>query len=297
MPTVYLEHTELMSAREKHGVLEEVRLLARVIGLTSTDYNVFWEAVGAAGIPAAGATLESLNPYLYGQNPYLVLTERNPSIHDRDPGTFDIELVWQPNIDNQNFNSPFESTIFGQHRSSVRQIETGTYQDPPLSGNVVLIEVGHKYQFPDSRAGLAGKQGARVPVFQPERNFRAVGYCDSSDPWNLERYLVASTNSHIWQNEVEGTWMCTEAPWHRMGGLRVHFEFEFQHNPDGWDPIATFTDPDTGRPPIGLGFADGFYGFFADGTVIPAGRKKIPYHHRVNYSLLFNAWFEGFQQF
>lgn len=306
MPELHLEHTEMLAAREKHGVLEEVRLLARITGLTSTSYNVLWEAAATLGI-AAGSTLEAVSPYLYGQNPFLVLTERNPGIHGNDPSQFDIELVYQSNMDNQNLGNPFNQTIYGHHRSTVRQIETDHYREldsNPLSstyGQIIQrpIVVGHRYQFPHYRAGDPEVQYGKVNVFQPERSVRYEGYIDTTDPWNLERLLVASINSAFWMNEQARTWMCSEVEWWLKGGTRYQFQFEFQHNPEGWDPTAAFVD-DSGKHPYGLAKVDGFYGLMLVGdsltpTPVPAGVFTVPWHRRLNYSLLFQAYFEGFQ--
>jgi hypothetical protein len=93
--------------------------------------------------------------------------------------------------------------------------------------------------------------------------------------------------------------MCTEVEWFRFDNNRCSFEFEFQCNPDGWQPKAVYVGWDQ-RIPVGLATAFGQHGTWVDenGTTQPCapGILEVPYHKEINFNLLFNAYFEGFQQ-
>jgi hypothetical protein len=76
-----------------------------------------------------------------------------------------------------------------------------------------------------------------------------------------QKFFVGRTNSTEIDGDPRHTWLCS-----RIGAVSddgwntVNVTYEFQYNPDTWDPTISYIDPTTGQPGDGVGviFEPGF---------------------------------------
>lgn len=315
MSQAVIDHWETLDADEVNGAIMSLTRLARVIGLTNTDYNILWSALGDAGIPAAMSTLAG------SQFSGLVLTRRTPKLHNDDKGTVDVTLKYEHLLagPNQSLFAPGGGSgfIYSKGKCSIREKETNFYypfgiRTGPLPNGFptskVRLVVGHKYPLaPAEQSENAGKyleQLGQVKVPFPESNAQFEGVLAAINPVAYARSLIASTNATQWMGEPALTWLCSEVRWQvlRPDTNLYHFGFEFQNNPDTWDPDITFLDSRTNLPPstVAIGTIADQYGvksFAADptnpGGKLPAGAWTVPYLRRVDFNQAFSAFFEG----
>lgn len=162
---------------------------------------------------------------------------------------------------------------------------------PNGTGFTIDFEVDHKIQitvqhtFPADDATHPNEtivQGGEIKFQQVQSNFRFSGIIDTATPWFIEGSLLGHINSVRWKGKDPYTWLCTEVHYEALVPfVRYKFNFEFQHNPDTWLPIAVFIDERTKNPPPGL--------------VEDVGWKKIHKQPEANFDSIFQAYFEGWQ--
>lgn len=149
------------------------------------------------------------------------------------------------------------------------------------------IVVGHTYATEDTNfSDQTRYQTGEITIMQPHRTYTVQGVIDTRNPLQIEKDLLAKLNNGLWLDGEPATWMCTEVGFDVAGNTgqpmagttRYLFNFQWQHNPDTWDPTAVFVDNRTGRPPSDL--IDGF------------GRRTIKYHERIDFEAYFGATFE-----
>lgn len=284
---VRIDRLDLLTCEEHLGAIRKLTRKARIVGFITapTSYLALNAVLAKAGIPAPGSFLDG------DANSQLVLVSRIPTLLD-DRSAYDVVLNYEHILDgsNQNFSgggNPFGS-IFGKTKCSVQQKKTNFYREKGV-GNKKQITVAHRW--PSSgpnrdqdNPGVLHVQGGEVDVFIPQRTYHCEGYYDTIVPWVIADFLIATVNNTTWNNKPAREWMCTEVSWEmlRLKPRRYRFGFEFQHNPDGWDPQVVFIDPRTQRPPQEL--VPGF------------GYKTIVYYKPVNFNQMFNGFFEGWQQ-
>jgi len=282
-PIVSINHVSTLSMTERNGVITGLTRLAVVTGLVSVDYSVLMGALEQAGIPAAGSGLAGTG---FSD---LVLVQRNPRVANDDSGRVDVELVYGLVIDNQNLSdtSGTGRMIFAKSRASAQQTTTNFYRVNG-QGDPQQILVQHTFPADDpDYPGQTIQQGGEIKVMLPETNIHFEGYVNTYNPSIIRDALVGTINAVVWSNHAPGEWMCMEVGYERIGVAtngfpRYHFTFEFQHNYDGWNPTAVFTDQRTGQPPPNL--------------VPDVGFVTIPYHRPANFDLVFGSYFEGWQQ-
>lgn len=267
MATVKIDIIETLEMKEQWGVLVGVKRQAKVIGLTGTTWETMYDALEAAGLPKYGEYLDD------DRGAELALTDREVQMIDRDKAVVDLTYKHfndaGQNLFPQNLDEMEDRSVAGKMTASVVQKETNLYREGG-SGPETLIKVTHTY--PDTDADYGGKtitQTGKVQVFIPQRTFTVRGIKSTAAPWNMAEALVGAVNNAIWLGKPKHTWMCTEVTWdYRMRG-QFFMEFQFQHNPDTWNPTAIFIDDRTGRPP--------------EGVVPGLGYKYIRYHTEVNF--------------
>lgn len=270
---VALDHISLLEAHEVNGTIRRMTRRARVTDVDiGIDYHALNAVLNEVGVPALHSTPTGVE---FAQ---LILVARKPKLL-HDPSCWDIDLDYEHILEgpNQNLSLPTFGTIFGKTKVSVQQKTTNLYRENGI-GDQKTITVSHTFPSLDSKnPGKAFSQGGEVTIYQPQRNLHFSGHYATPFPWVLANYLIASINSSTWVGQGETEWMCVEVAWELMKLGRYQFEFNFQHNPDGWNPTAVFIDEDTGRPPVGL--------------KKDVGYKVVPYHRKRDFNAVFNAFF------
>lgn len=144
------------------------------------------------------------------------------------------------------------------------------------------VAVGHTFPGTEE-ASLANKtffQTGEITIMQPQETYTVGGFTFTPEPWNIASSIIGKVNDSGWMNHSSDEWMCMEVEWEAIFvGAQYKMRFQFQHNPDTWQPTAIFADQRTGKPPVNI--VDGF------------GRVTVPYHGRLNFNNFFASTFEN----
>lgn len=264
------DRIEDLVMEERFGAL--VKLVRRfiVVGLSGyTDYSVLLDAINATGIPQWNEGLDG------GTN--LISTQRSVRMIDKDKAYVDVTYEHYHN-EGQDFDSPPVGVQTGELRVNIQQVDTNKDE------NGDMIELSHTYPEDDKDYGGQTKtQVGKIQVFSPQRTQTYRGSKQTQTPWLIANQIVGCLNSTPWSGGEVRTWMCTGATWQLLdateGANRYFMSFEFQHNPDGWDPTAVFIDDRTNQPPKGL----------VEGT----GYKTIPYQGEVDFEDIIGTVLQG----
>lgn len=249
MATVQLDRIEFLSASEKYGVLQSLSRRAHISGLEKTgggvpdDYTILLRALEEAGLPAAGTLLEGTA---------LVLTERKPTVVDKDKVEVDLQYELALN-EGQNLDDPPYGLVLGEIRTNLQQVKSNKDE----VGALIVVE--HTYPAEDPEFGGETKQQTgEIDDTVPQKTFTLSGVKETTTPWLIANAIIGKVNSVNFGTNGTREWLCTSAGWKWYGMEmpgNVHkylMTFEFQHNPDGWDAVAVFIDSRTGKPPAGL---------------------------------------------
>lgn len=285
--TAKLDKVYDLSAQEVDGVLISLRRVARVSGLTKTDFTVLFQALDNVGL-SVGSQPDD-NNYPNANN--LILAERNPRLVNDDKTKVDVELIYK------HFNdAPFTGDLNGdpskreisfKTKTTLKQVTVNKYpndmQDEKGNASALagqLIQLSHT--FPDGTdtytyqkwnaatnaydtvtldkdekyGGETKTQTGEVTYLRPEDTIFGEGYINTDTPWEIKTAFKGRVNREAWQGYAARTLLCTVCDYEAYAlygsTLRFKFTFEFQENPDGWDETAVFIDHRTGKPPLGL---------------------------------------------
>lgn len=272
MATVFMDRAKILECVEKHGAIVRLVKQARVTGLTAADHLALFDALAAGGIPAAQTTLSGTGAL------NLILTERIVRMVDEEKTVADVDLVYEHALnDGQRLDAPHYGVICGEFTATVNQSTTN------LDGDGNQVTVRHRYpsleegetDFPDQTK----EQGGEFSFFQPQVSFRFEGIRTTATPWLIARKVVGAINKTSWQGAGQHEWMCTSCSWKMTQPSKFHMVFEFQHNPDTWNPTVVFIDERTGKPPIGL--------------IEDVGVKYIRKHPEINFEALLGGRVQG----
>lgn len=270
MSDARIDRSDTLEAQEKFGAIVRLIRRVRVTGLEDTNYNVLFSALEAAGIPAAGTKLT--------EAPNLVLTERNPKLVDE--GTVDVDLVYEHGLnEGQNIDSPpFASLLVGEVQATINQTTSNTDGD----GNQVTLTHTYPEDDPDF-AGLTKTQVGEFQYFEPQITLKYQGLKRTDFPWLVSQAIVGAVNRTPWAGGEAYTWMCTSCSWKpfdRKTPGRYQFSFEFQNNPDKWNPTVIFVDPRDNKPVVGASVEDGSI-------------KEVRKHREVDFEQIIGARVQG----
>lgn len=248
--SVKIQHTSLLEARERHGTAVRVVMRYRVIGLTDASYLALFSALDESDIPNVGSKLPGA--------PHLTLAERNPKLVDSDQGTVDVDLVYEPFDDEgQNIDDPPYGVLTGSVRASVQQLTTNLDKD----GNTITTTHTWPSDDPDW-PGRTDVQGGQVQAFIPQKTFAIQGIRKLQRPWIMANAIIGTINIGSFAGGNAHEWMCVGITWKIVDATplanRYHMSFEFQHNPDTWNPSVVFIDPRSQLPPKDLVDGDGY---------------------------------------
>lgn len=269
MPTVKIDEITTLEMKEKWGVVTEVKRLAIVTGLSGTSWATMYQALTAAGIPIRNSFLEGAS--------HLHLVDRNVKMIDKDKAH--VELVYGMYNDRGQLLEWFgefgngqwgQNAVAGKMAVSVEQKKTNLYREGGW-GEEQLIYLEHTYESSDpDYGGQTKKQTGEIDVYLPQRNFTIEGAKYTGSPWRIANDLIGCVNQFFWMGQAPYTWMCTEVTWEHREQPAFFMTFNFQHNPDTWNPTAVFIDDRDNKPPRGL--------------VPGVGYKYIRYHREVDFN-------------
>ena len=118
---------------------------------------------------------------------------------------------------------------------------------------------------PTGEAAELKTQGARLSILAPQTTLRFTRTEDAR-PLAKARTFVGTVNRTAVFDSAAGTWLCTAITGRSVDGPRsgggsgggggvYEVTYEFQYESQGWQPRATYIDPQTNRPPADV--ADG----------------------------------------
>jgi len=223
---------------------------AIVTGITDTSWEGLLTALDAAGIPAYRTRLDNSAPAWN-----LVLTERNPRMVEK--GMAVVELVYENGWDIEavadDIDDPNFGVLSGEVRSNVQQKNSNT----DIYGEQVVVS--HTYPANDpNHPGETIFQTGEFPYYDSQRSFMVSGIKRTPTPWLIANLIAGRVNAVPFSGEAARMWLCTACNWKGEGphtGTSEHryfMQFEFQFNPDTWDPTVLFIDDVTGKPPVDL---------------------------------------------
>jgi hypothetical protein len=127
--------------------------------------------------------------------------------------------------------------------SALRQQSTET----DLSGN--RITVAYSASGEDTDLSI---QGARVAVLRPQTEL-TFSRLETTHPASTAKTYAGTVNRSNIFDGGPGTWLCTAISGNSDdGGQTFLVTYLFQYNAEGWQPIVSYTDPKTNRPPADL---------------------------------------------
>jgi len=248
MANVLDDKLPVLEASERHGSLRRMVRLFQVEGIIANDWSALMDALTHAGMPEYMSTLtESGSPPGAFD---LVLTERNPKVVDTGGGTVrvDVELVYESYADiPENLTAPRDGLVGGEVRTSLQQKQTNEDEN----GEQIKLY----YTYPgDTEPTEAGGQ---YTYFEPQRSIYIQGHKQTATPWDIANVITGCVNEVAWSGGDPRHWLCTGCSW-RFAGNDANLNnwyfmnFEFQYDPDSWDPTVWFIDKETGQPPPDL---------------------------------------------
>lgn len=251
--SVSIDQLTTLETQERHGALRRMVRECYVSGITDTDWQALTNALDNAGVPQYGDHLTNDTD----SNAYdLMLVER--SIRMTDKGQARVELVYENWIDlEENLDTPRGGFVIGEVRCNIQQKTSNL----DINGN--LVTVSHTYDANDpNHANETLTQGGEFSFYDVERTIFIRGIKQTRTPWLIANSIIGKVNSVAFSSEQPRTWLCTSCSWkmawagRKNGGgsreNRYFMNFEFQFNPDTWDPTVTFIDDVTGKPPSDL---------------------------------------------
>jgi len=296
MAEVGLDSVRDLSARERWGVTMELHRLAIVTGLdpashdSGEEYEVLFDALDELGLPALGAL---------SSDPNLILVERNPRLFDGENDKVEVELHYLHFSEAGTQALPvLGGTLYVRFATSTREVES----NKDRAGDQILLH--HKYDAADpERASLVSPhQGGMIRTYETVRtaivdglvdmNYATGGAVAIECQWivdNIANRVNVDGNDNTWPIKgEEGLWRCSVADFVQLDRAssekgRALFHFEFEYNPDGWQPEVAFIDDRTNKPPKGL-YTEATYA--AAGLDYP-GIKTVTKYHTANYQQFF----------
>lgn len=255
---VKLDEISALRLKEHNGTLQGVSRKAIVTGLAEYDgWLVMGEALNAVDavdpdiyVPRYGDHLVD-NPSALAYP--LVVIDREVEMIDKDKAY--ITLSYENAMDTDNvldqFDDPFIGIMSGEVRCSIQQKSSNLDND----GNQVVLS--HTYPADDKNfPGQTREQGGEFTYFGAERTFAIQGIKAINFPWTLANAIIGRVNYLPFSGEAARTWMCVGCNWklegNRGGFARYFMRFEFQFNPDTYDPTIVYIDDVTGKAPPGL---------------------------------------------
>lgn len=233
-----------LKADERNGIAQSVTMRYLVTGLTYSTPAIIDEAMAATGIPSAGAQLAT--------HPQLVVTSRSFEAIDGNLSKGYIDITYERYGRDNNY-----------------QIDSGTYQwNLRLLGGLQQVETNNdiygneitvSHTWPaedDTYGGDTLTQGATVAITEAQPMIEITGMMQIDYPMLLKLNWENYVNSDTWAGLAPRVWLCQSFEFTlsdpSASPYLWEFTAQFQANINGWDQIAYYTDPRTGKPPPNL---------------------------------------------
>lgn len=241
-------------ATKRKGRIEEIQVSAIVYDITP---GADWYAQAIAACPPSG------DPHPVETS--LFLEDITPRLI-RAPDIVEVELVYRrkeeanPTEDAGDDPMGALARFIVRGGSTVNQIETQKKTD----GTTINVTYNGKTQ----TGTISVTQRQDTIVFEMEMV--------ESYPGNVSRAYSNKVNATEWQNDDPGTWMCTNVDFDPSDRSTSSwkFQFTFQFNEDGWQPVVAWKSADGIIPAdVNLGTENGL--------------KKIVYYGTAEFNAIF----------
>jgi len=257
--TIHIDRMSTLETRERMGSLRRLVREAIVSGVDTDNWDLVTQALDESELPQYKDHLtddEGLNAF------DLVLVERNATAIDKDKVR--VELIYENWTDiEEDLDDPRGGFVTGEVRSNIQQKTSN------LDRFGTQVVVAHIYPAEDpNHPSETLAQGGEFQYYEAQRTIFIRGIKQTRTPWLIANAITGRVNSIPFSGEPATTWLCTGCTWKiswpgkSVGGYRQNhylMNFEFQHNPDTWNPTVVFIDDVTGKPPINLVQGVGYY--------------------------------------
>ena len=235
---------------EENGTLMQTVREFLVSVDAGTGANAAADALDTPGVPQYGDRLD--NRFLY---PGYSLIVHRRSVEMVDEGTAKVTITYENSFSvdamEDQFDAPFMDSMAGEVRCSIQQ------KGSNLDGDGNQVTVSHTFPADDrNHPGETIVQGGEFTFYSAQRSFSIHGIKETNTPWNIANTIIGSVNIYPFSGEAARMWLCTAVNWKpesNYGGVTRYFmRFEFEFNPDSWDPTVVFIDEATNKPPPDL---------------------------------------------
>lgn len=184
----------------------------------------------------------------------------------------DVTLIpWAQEVSNP------DSPMFKGFSSTLESVESET--------DIYGMDVDVQHTYPSDDPDYPGQTKHQRPTVQIARPVFSYVRTMHKNTWTpgVYQWLIGNVNSHIWQGHDPGFVRCSSVKPKPMqgpyGGVPPLYaiQFTFDVNFSGWDELAVYTDPRTGKRPEANPYV-------TDLTV-----KRIPVCLRYNFNELFDT--------
>ncbi len=240
--TVRMDTLRDLSCTEDNGRVTELVREVLVSGITEVDHRALYEVLDDVGIP-------TVNSYP-DDHPEMRLVKRSVAMVPNDPKQAFVRLEYVVyGMDELNF-------VF-RGGTSLNQTDTAV---TPYGSQ---ITVSHTFPADDpDYPSETITQGGVASVLLPSTTISAMGVLKQDWPIAVSRRWVGSVNAMFWKSGNPGTWLCTSCTFEphnlRESPTQWRYTFEFQFNILGWQPIVSYIDERTGKPPPNLVYNVGY---------------------------------------
>lgn len=238
MPIVVTELMDGLTAIDDRGSDAGFTKRFHVTGATGTDHELIYNALADSAVPA-------INDELSGHT-NLVCQRRSARVIPNSSNSVEVVCEYVPKHE-----AGIDFVFSGE--SSIAETEV-TRDRFGFS-----LYVQHTFTTDQSAGELAGltiTQGSSPSVFKALTTLRATGKLQRDLPQVETAQWVGHTNSAAWASGPSRTWLCTRAdfvPLDLSTSPKTYlFTFEFQHDPQGVNPLIYFVDPRDNKPPPDL---------------------------------------------
>lgn len=223
MTQVKLDRIEGASAR-RTAEGWQVERTAYVSGLSGDSDQRMAQAITASGMPA----LRQAHPSIGGI--FVTGLDATPA----GPAAAVVRITYGPPNSSQlpEMGQPPQIDV----GATLSQVQTSR----DASGSPLIVALGSGPE--------AQSQVAQVSRFVPQTTVR-YSRLETGSPGDKARNYVGKVNATTFFASDPGTWMCTGITGRSHdGGTTYEVTYDFQYNPDGWQPVIQYIDPLTGRP-------------------------------------------------
>ena len=159
--------------------------------------------------------------------------------------------------------------------ATVQEFET----ERDINGNTLQVAyrpAGGDFNNPDIQVGTVRKQ---VPLV-----FLRFTWRQTISPGDKAIYYVGTMNSDVFQNLPAKTWLCSGITFNSNDlGASWNVSAEFLYNPETWDGVIVWIDPETNRIPKDVAFYNGA----TLGANEAGGMKRVTIYRSTQFADIF----------